>query len=150
MKILPAGPWSAAQIDLYLRETVTPVRLACVTKASWPLVLSLWFEFDEGLLWCATHSRSRLAEHLRGDNRVAFEVSPNEPPYRGVRGRGRATLDAASGERVLRRLVRRYLGAEQSNLARWLLSRSNEELAVRIEPSSARAWDYTRRMEGLG
>jgi hypothetical protein len=77
-------------------------------------------------------------------------VSPNQPPYRGVRGRGRATLDAVRGEAVLRRLLRRYLGDEDSDLARWLLSRANEELAVRIEPSSIRTWDYTRRMEGIG
>ena len=150
MKITPAGPWNPTQIDRYLRETVAPIRLACIGGRGWPLVLSLWFEYDEGVLWCATHSRSRLAVHLKNDGRVAFEVSPNEPPYRGVRGRGRATLDAARGEAVLRRLLRRYLGDEDSDLARWLLSRANEELAVRIEPSSIRTWDYTRRMEGIG
>ena len=102
MKIVPAGPWNPTQIDRYLRETVAPIRLACIGGRGWPLVLSLWFEYDEGVLWCATHSRSRLAGHLKHDGRVAFEVSPNQPPYRGVRGRGRATLDAARGEAVLR------------------------------------------------
>jgi nitroimidazol reductase NimA-like FMN-containing flavoprotein (pyridoxamine 5'-phosphate oxidase superfamily) len=146
--VSPTGPWNTSQIERYLRETVVPVRLACIAARGWPLVLSLWFEYDEGVLWCATHSGSRLGAHLRNDDRVAFEVSPNEPPYRGVRGRGRVTLDAARGEEVLRRLLRRYLGGEGSDLARWLLSRADEELAVRIEPSSIFTWDYTRRMSG--
>ena len=148
MIVSPNGPWNASQIERYLRETVVPVRLACVAARGWPLVLSLWFEYDEGILWCATHSSSRLAGHLRSDDRVAFEVSPNEPPYRGVRGRGRVTLDAARGEEVLRRLLRRYLGGEGSDLARWLLSRADGELAVSIEPSSISAWDYSERMKG--
>jgi nitroimidazol reductase NimA-like FMN-containing flavoprotein (pyridoxamine 5'-phosphate oxidase superfamily) len=146
VKIAPDAPWNRAQVDRYLRETVAPIRLACIAGQGWPLVLSLWFEYDGGVLWCATHSRSHVASHLKHDGRVAFEVSPNEPPYRGVRGRGRATLEAERGDTVLRRLLRRYLGGEDSDLARWLLSRSHEELAVRIEPSSMQSWDYTRRM----
>jgi hypothetical protein len=45
------------------------------------------------------------------------------PPYRGVRGRGIATLNDDRGEEILRRLIERYLGDSSSRLASFLLAR---------------------------
>ena len=50
---------------------------------------------------------------------------------------------------MLGRLIDRYLGDRKSRLARWLLGRAEEELAIRIEPRWISAWDYTERMRGV-
>jgi nitroimidazol reductase NimA-like FMN-containing flavoprotein (pyridoxamine 5'-phosphate oxidase superfamily) len=141
-----SGPWDESRIDLYLRETVVPVRLACADESGWPVVVSLWYAFEHGALWCATPARSRVAKWLAREPRCAFEVAPNEPPYLGVRGQGRADLLPTEGARVLRRLALRYLGGDSSEFARWLLGRRVPEVAIRIAPARITSWDFSERM----
>jgi nitroimidazol reductase NimA-like FMN-containing flavoprotein (pyridoxamine 5'-phosphate oxidase superfamily) len=140
------GPWPIERIHGHLAETVVPLRLACVEASGHPRVLSLWFEWREGALWCATSPRSRLAGWLAAEPRCGFEVVPDAPPYRGVRGRARATLDAARGGEVLERLVDRYVGSRETRLAQWLLARKADEVAVRLEPLSFSSLDFSPRM----
>jgi len=142
------GPWDGAEIGRYLEQSRVPVRLACADSSGWPVVVSLWYAFDDGALWCATPARSRTARWLERDPRCGFEVAPNQPPYFGVRGQGRAELLPELGAHVLRRLVTRYLGGDSSELARWLLSRRAPETAIRIEPVRIASWDFSKRMRG--
>lgn len=141
---LRSGPWSAEQVADYLSTTVIPVRLASAGKQ--PLVQSLWFDFDGRSLWCASQSDSVLVRRLRRDSRVAFEVSADQPPYRGVRGNGNAHLDPVSAPDVLPRLIARYQGSEPTRLSEWLLSRVDTEVAIRIDGLAVTSWDYSGRM----
>ena len=140
------GPFSSEQIDTYLRETVVPLRLACADPDGHPLVLSLWFLWREGALWCATAPDARVVALLRAEPRCGFEIARDAPPYRGVRGQGRAELVPARGLEILEALVDRYLGTRESRFARWLLARGMVEMAIRIVPSRISSWDFSRRM----
>lgn len=131
----------------FLEDAVIPVRLAAVMPSQWPVIVSLWFVPLEGSLWCATQGTAKIVEYLRSDSRCAFEVAPEEPPYRGIRGRAIATLHPARGEEVLKILLRRYLGGTDSPLARTLLAKSGTEVAVEIKPLSVSSWDYRARMK---
>ena len=146
MKLRKTSAWSREQVEDFLRTARIPARLACNTGGGFPLLCSLWYEYDDGAIWCAVHADSRLAQLLGEDPRCAFEVAPNDPPYRGVRGQGRVQLLPGRGEEVLGSLIDRFLGDRRSSLARWLLSRSDEELAVRIDPVWISSWDYSDRM----
>jgi nitroimidazol reductase NimA-like FMN-containing flavoprotein (pyridoxamine 5'-phosphate oxidase superfamily) len=126
-----------------------PVRLACVGSDGFPRVVSLWYQYQDGRLYCVTHRDSQLARLLAAETRVGFEVAPNSPPYRGVRGQGRATLAPLGEHNTLNELLQRYLGGVDSPLANWLLSRSEEELLITIEPLRLFSWDYSERMAGL-
>jgi hypothetical protein len=131
----------------FLEDAVIPVRLAAVMPSQWPVIVSLWFVPLEGSLWCATQGTAKIVEYLKSDPRCAFEVAPEEPPYRGVRGRATATLHPVRGEEVLKILLRRYLGGIDSPLARTLLAKSATEVAVEIRPASVTSWDYRARMK---
>jgi nitroimidazol reductase NimA-like FMN-containing flavoprotein (pyridoxamine 5'-phosphate oxidase superfamily) len=141
-----AGPWSVAQVEGHLRDTIVPLRLACTTPSGHPLLLSLWFLWREGAIWCATSPRARVVSLLRRDPRCSFEVARDAPPYRGVRGSGRAEILPARGGEILAALVDRYLGTRESRFARWLLRRSGAEVAIRIAPARFASWDFTERM----
>lgn len=140
------GPWTAAEIQAFLERERSPLRLALNGRDGFPLVASLWFRYADGALWCATHRESLVARRLLTDPRVAFEVSVNAPPYLGVRGQAAVECLPEAGARELEALLQRYLGGTDSSLARWLLSRADAEVALRIRPKWLTSWDFTARM----
>jgi hypothetical protein len=140
------GPWSARQVASFLDATRIPLRLAVASPDRAPLVLSLWYLHRDGCLWSATSARARVVAHLAREGRCGFEVAPDAPPYRGVRGAGRVTLREAGARDLLRDLLRRYQGSDDGPLGRWLLGRRTPELAICIEPTRLVSWDYSGRM----
>jgi hypothetical protein len=140
------GPWSREQVEAFLDEARIPLRLACNGRSGHPVLASLWFLPAEGRLWCATQRSADIARLLRDDPRCAFEVAPDAPPYRGVRGRGRARLEPGRGGEVLEKLIARYLDDPDSDFAAWLRSRADRETAIAIEPLRMLSWDFRERM----
>jgi hypothetical protein len=138
--------WSAGEMEEFLHQARIPVRLACLAANSAPIICSLWYLYDDGAIWCATQQDARLVTWLRADPRCAFEVAGDDSPYRGVRGQGEALLSAADGPVILDRLITRYLGDFDSSFARWLRSRQQDEVAIRIAPGWLTSWDFARRM----
>lgn len=141
------GVWSENEMRAYLEQAIIPIRLA-VQNERGPLVLSLWFIPIDVILWCATSGSARLIDYLRAEPRCGFEVAADTPPYRGVRGQGVAHLHPKEGASILLRLLDRYSIAPDSPLARNLLSRSDQEIAIAIEPVTLTSWDFTLRMKG--
>jgi nitroimidazol reductase NimA-like FMN-containing flavoprotein (pyridoxamine 5'-phosphate oxidase superfamily) len=147
------GPWSADETATFLRESTVPVRLACRTPADRLWMLSLWYEWVEGddgpELCCATSASADVVGFLRANDDVAFEVSTNDPPYRGVRGRGTATIEPDEEKTLLRTLLERYLGGTENELATFLLDADREEVRIRVTPARLHSWDYTDRMRDV-
>ncbi|MEE4662034.1 MAG: pyridoxamine 5'-phosphate oxidase family protein [Halieaceae bacterium] len=146
--VVIAGPWDHEQVRQYLDDTTFPLRLACVASDGFPRVVSLWYRYQQGSFYCVTHRDSKLTKLLRRNHKVGFEVSPNEPPYYGVRGQGLVTLAEQGGAAMLQEHLQRYLGGTESGLAQWLLSRAEEELLVQVQVTRMFSWDYRQRMEG--
>lgn len=140
------GPWSVAEIGSFLDATRFPMRLACTGADGFPRVASLWFHYDGIHILAVTHQKSPLARLLEKHPKVGFEVSPNDPPYYGVRGQGTAQLSPLGDSDLLDRLISNYLGDSDHSLGRWLLSRRDEELLVSITPGRFYSWDYRERM----
>ena len=142
MNIPPFAP----QTTTFLDAMRIPLRLSCVTASGWPFVLSLWYLHEAGRLYCATLETARVVEYLRREPRCGFEVAADQPPYCGVRGRALAEIDPAQGPNVLGRLLDRYLGSRDNSLARRLLARSQDEVAIVLTPVQVFTWDYRQRM----
>jgi nitroimidazol reductase NimA-like FMN-containing flavoprotein (pyridoxamine 5'-phosphate oxidase superfamily) len=142
------GPLDREQVAAFLDESVIPLRLAVVARSGWPVVVSLWFARDGDAILCATQQSSPLVTALAAEPRCAFEVAGCEPPYRGVRGRARVTVQPDLDLVILRRLVERYLGDAEGRFASWLLGRTTPEVMLRLEPVEVSSWDYRSRMGG--
>lgn len=141
-----SGPWSQEQVARWLEGARIPVRLA-VHAPRGPLVVSLWFRFDGTQLWCATRTGADIVGHVRRDPRVGVEVAGDLPPYRGVRGTGRAEVDAEAGVATLDALLDRYLDAGNAALADDLRRAAAQgEVAVRIGELTLASWDFSGRM----
>lgn len=141
------GAWDLKRAEKYLVQTVFPIRLATLGSNGSPLVTSVWYLYDSGLIWCAVQEDSDVAGNISKDNRCGFEVGPNHPPYMGVRGQGKAELIPARGREKLEKLINRFLDSENKGLAEWLLSRTESETAIRIKPEWFFTWDYSDRMK---
>lgn len=145
MQIDVTGPWDFATTSTFLSQAEIPIRVAS-SGSRGPIVQSLWFDFDEGALWCATQASSLLVKRLTANNDIGFEVSGDNAPYRGVRGTGTASIHPELAGDVLHRLIKKYQGATETDLSRWLLSRLDKEVAVKITALTLATWDFSGRM----
>ena len=133
----------------YLDKTQIPIRIACNLKNGWPAVVSLWYMYDEGRLYCATQETAKIVEYLLNDSRCGFEIAGDSPPYCGIRGQAKARIDHLIGAEVLKKLLVRYLGFIENSLARKLLAKRDSEVAIILEPSQIFTWDFSDRMRNL-
>lgn len=141
-----SSAWALDEIETFLTTFDAPLRIAATRGDDFPILCSLWYRYEAGWLYCATQRDAQIARAIGQDGRCAFELAPNEPPYLGVRGRGRAALRVEGGEAELGRLIDRYLGDRTSRLAGWLLSRAANEVVLAIRIEWVTAWDYRARM----
>ena len=146
----PTGPWDRDRVDDYLSAARVPVRLGCRTPSDRPWTVALWFAWDpdrsSGAIRCATSADADLVDFVGHDDEVSFDVSTNDPPYAGVRGRGRATVLPDGDKDLLRSLLEQYLGGVDNPTGERLLRPEREEVEIRIEPERLHAWDYAGRM----
>jgi len=131
----------------FLEQSRVPLRLACITRKGWPMVLSLWYLYETSRIFCATQKSSKLVYHLERNPCCAFEIAGDRPPYRGVRGQGTVVLLQHRGREMLEHLIERYLQGSNTPLHKALLSRADNEVAIEIQPVRIFAWDYKSRME---
>ena len=141
-----AGAWNEAETEAFLGSATVPLRLSCHANGESLWMLSLWFLYRDDAFWCATSANADIVDYLADDDHVAFEISTNDPPYKGVRGNGAATVEADPEKALLRELLARYLGGTDSDLADRLLSPERDEVRIRIDPNRLYTWDFSDRM----
>lgn len=139
------GPLSKGEIESFLQNAEIPVRIGCRTPSGGLWMLSLWYHYADGQLHCATSADADVVSYLEYDSEVAFEVSTNEQPYAGVRGRGTASVADDPEKSALRELLERYQGGTDTQLGRRLLREERDEVAIAIEPSVVYGWDFGER-----
>jgi hypothetical protein len=138
--------WPESRVSEFLKTYRAPLRLAVNDVSGFPLICSLWSHYEGGLLFCATTRQSKVVSRLREDPKCGFELAPNEPPYFGVRGHGLATVRSEGAMELLGSLVDRYVGSRDTKFSKWLLGRTEDEVAVEIDIQWMTSWDYSGRM----
>ncbi len=134
-------------MEQYLHEIKIPIRLSFLNKSGWPMIVSLWFVYEDGKLKCATKENAFVVKCLQNEPRCGFEIAADILPYCGIRGRAQAIINKKDGVRILRILLNRYLGSENSSIAKLLLKQSSEEVAIELIPENLFSWNFNKRME---
>ena len=140
------GRWSEDEVETFLAETVVPIRLATTRPDGSRWIVALWYRHRDGVIECATQASADLVRFLDHDESVAFDVSTNRMPYRGIRGSGIADVSPDPEKAVLGDLLERYLGGTESALAESLLDEGRDEVRIRIDPRTIYSWDFADRM----
>jgi hypothetical protein len=133
----------------FLEKVRIPLRLACKTSSGWPVVISLWFLYQDNKLYCATQKSARVISYIQHDPRVGFEIAEDRPPYCGIRGQAEVQLDETIGFPILERLLVRYLGGTDNQLAENLLAKADNEVAIVLSPVQVFSWNFSRRMQDI-
>lgn len=133
----------------FLSEIRIPIRIACKTITDWPIVISLWFLYQDGLLYCATQKSAKIIEYLQYDARCGFEIAEDRPPYCGIRGQATAQINDKLGVEILEKLLVRYLGDANNDLAKKLLANRDTEVAIVLKPVRIYTWDFSDRMKSV-
>lgn len=141
------GTWDESAVEAFLDDATVPIRLACHRGGDDLWMVSLWFHYD-GAFHCATGADADVVGWLREDDHVAFEVSTNDAPYRGVRGNGTVELARDDDKELLRSLMERYLGSTDHGLGKKLLRDDREEVHLTLRPERVYSWDFSGRMPG--
>ena len=141
-----SGPWTMPEIEDFLEEFAIPLRLAAISPDGWPVIVSLWFEYHDGVFYCASKKHSRIVKLLEHNMQCGFEVAVEKPPYFGVRGQGVAGLDVQGGKQWLERLTDRYLGNRNRPFREWLIRGAADEVVIAVRPLRMMSWDYRQRM----
>jgi hypothetical protein len=112
-------------------------------------VISLWFIYQDGALYCATKSNARIVSYLQGNKQCAFEIAADLPPYCGIRGQAVAAIEPQKGAEILKKLIDRYLGGGDNQLGEFLQADLEDEVAIRLDPVRIYQWDFSKRMSGI-
>lgn len=142
------GSWSGAEIEAFFEESRIPLRVSFMTKNGM-LIVPVWFEYRAGCFLSCSPNSSLLVSSLREHPEIAFDISTNDIPYRGVRGRGLARCSMAPDKVALEKMLNRYVSGTDNALAEWLLGRSSAEAIIEIEPSWLTSWDFSNRMDRI-
>jgi hypothetical protein len=97
-------------------------------------------------LYCATQENAKIVKYLEKNPMCAFEIAPDTPPYRGIRGNGVATIRKDIGGKILNDLMGKYLKNQNSQLANFLRDNAENEVAIEINPKKNFSYDYSKRM----
>ena len=92
---------------------------------------------------------AKIVSYLQHDNRCAFEIAADQPPYCGIRGQAKVWIDEKLGVEILEKLLVRYLGGTDNDLAKKLLANSESEVAIVLEPVRIYSWDFSDRMQTI-
>ena len=147
MKIHRSSAWSKEEIFKYLDQANTPLRISCNDSDGYPIICSLWYVHQDGVLWSASHNSSHIVKTLKSKQKIGFEIATNEYPYHGVRGKANIALFEDESEGILEKVIEKYLQGSNRGLSNWLMSRQKEECAIKISPIVLNSWDFSGRMD---
>lgn len=147
MKVSSKSKWNEKEISRFLESANFPIRVSFINHNDEPSICSLWFKYENGHIWSASHANSFLVRQLKNNRVISFEVSTNEYPYKGVRGKATVELSKIDAKAVLNQLTEKYLDGSNTRLSEWLMSRIEDEYAIKMTPSFINSWDFSDRME---
>ena len=123
-----------------------PIRVGFIQSDDMPTVISLWYTYNDGKIYCASQKTAKIISYLKKNPVCGFEIAADTLPYKGMRGTGTVQILNETGAYVLDLLMEKYLGEKESNLSKFLRNNSKTEVAIEITPKQIFTYNYSKRM----
>ncbi|VFJ13979.1 pyridoxamine 5'-phosphate oxidase family protein [Candidatus Nitrosocosmicus franklandus] len=135
------------EVETFL-ESKLNLQLATVDEQGDPNIQPVWFYYDREneKLWINTSKSAKKTQNIRKRPTIYFSIDDENPPVRGVKGKGIATIIedlnivVPSGEKI----SLKYLGTLDHPIAKMISeeSKKGEVVIVEISPKFYSTWDY--------
>lgn len=158
MKIISAndeipGMNSMGEAEAVLRSKLN-LQLATIDETGYPNIQPVWFDYDKdkNRFYVLTSSKSKKTLNIRSNTKVYFSVDDCNLPYKGVKGRGTATIfenQIMVMQQIAKKIGLKYYGTIDHPGAKTLIDRSKESDAVLIEisPKFFSTWDFGKMQQ---
>ena len=135
------------EVERFL-ESKLNLQMATIDEHGEPNIQPVWFYYDKDgeKLWINTSKSAKKTQNIRKSSTIYFSIDDENPPVRGVKGRGIATIieDPEKVVSLSDRISLKYLGTLDHPIAKMISedSRKGEVVLVEISPKFFSTWDY--------
>ena len=154
-KILNASPGfgeplSEQGVKEFLSSKVLNVHVGTVDEYGHANIHPAWYYYDSSKdkIYIETGKQSKKTGNLKRNNVIYFCIDEQNPPYRGVRGKGTVKIydDINFNVPIAEKIHIRYLGSLENPMSKSLLDmmRSGQSVVLEITPKYYSTWDYSK------
>jgi PPOX class probable F420-dependent enzyme len=132
-------------------ESKLNLHIASIDEKGEPNIQPVWFFYDkdQGKLLITTSKLAKKTENLRNKPTIYFCIDDQNSPYKGVKGKGKATIIEDPNRIVpqANKISMKYLGTLDHPAAKEMADRSKkgEGVLVEISPKFFSTWDFGKR-----
>ena len=160
MRILNASPGFGApltkeEVKDFLTISKLNVHLGTVDEKGHSNIHPIWYYFDSynNKLYTETSKSSKKTDNLRRNNTIYYCIDEANPPYKGVRGKGKVRIhegDINHNLPIAQKIIVKYIGSLDHPVARSLIDgvKKGHSVILEITPSYYSTWDYSKRRGG--
>jgi nitroimidazol reductase NimA-like FMN-containing flavoprotein (pyridoxamine 5'-phosphate oxidase superfamily) len=135
------------EVERFL-ESKLNLQLATTDDQNEPNIQPIWFYYDKvrEILLITTSKLSKKTQNLRNKPTIYFSIDDESPPYKGVKGKGTATI-VEDPDRTLSqgdKIGMKYLGTLDHPIAKMIseVSKRGDNVVIEITPRFFSTWDY--------
>ena len=154
-KILNASPGfgeplSEQGVKEFLSSKVLNVHVGTVDEYGHANIHPAWYYYDSSKdkIYVETGKQSKKTGNLKRNNVIYFCIDEQNPPYRGVRGKGTVKIydDINFNVPIAEKIHIRYLGSLENPISKSLLDmmRAGQSIVLEITPKYYSTWDYSK------
>jgi general stress protein 26 len=153
VKIISAIPGTPSmnkeEVDKFL-ETKLLLQIGTIDDEGDPNIQPVWFDYDEDRekILIITPKVAKKVENLRNKTNVYFSIDDENFPYKGVKGKGTATIieDPKRTVPYGEKISMKYLGTLDHPIPKLILdsARKGNHILVEISPKFFSSWDFAK------
>ena len=134
-----------------LESSKLNLQIATIDEKGDPNIQPVWFNYDKDAekLLILTSKSAKKTQNLRNRPTIYFSIDDQNPPYKGVKGKGIATVIEDPNRIVpqAEKISMKYLGTLDHPAAKEMAdrSRNGEGVLVEISPKFFSTWDFGKR-----
>lgn len=131
-------------------ESKLNLQLATIDTKGDPNIQPVWFNYDKELerFYIMTSKSSGKVKNIRNKPEIYFSIDDDNFPYKGVKGKGRATIidDSSRVVAVAEKINLKYLGTLDHPTAKMLMEyvQNGKEILLEINPRYFSTWDFSK------
>jgi len=144
-------PLTENEINNFLRDSKLNIHISTVDKKGEPNIHPTWYYFDttNNKFYIETSKQSKKTENLNANNIIYYCVDDPNPPYKGVKGKGKVKIHEDINHNILiaEKIMVIYLGSLAHPMATSLMTsvKNGDSVILEISPNYYSTWDYSRK-----